>query len=148
MIGPNQIEFKLTEAQTWGQMGSAEMVIAPKHLGTPPHFHKHFDEVVRVLEGTVTVLVGETTYEVPAGGWHLRPRGIIHSFWNAGTTPARTIEIYLPSGHEDYMRQLAALFENGKQPTPDELTALGERNDVHFDFSKLPGIISKYGVTL
>ena len=124
------------------------MVIAPGFMGAPPHFHKHFDEVVRVLEGTVTVMVGDATCDVTAGGWHLRPRGLVHTFWNAGKTPAKTIELYLPGGHEEYMHQLAALFANGKQPSRDVLAALGEKNDVHFDFAKLPAIMDKYKVRL
>src|SRR5277367_6626625 len=109
-IGPNQIEFKLDASQTSGNLGSTEIVIAPGFMGAPPHYHKNFDEVIRVLEGTVTVMVGDTIYNVTAGGWHLRPRGLVHTFWNTGTTPAKSIEIYLPGGHEQYMHELAALF--------------------------------------
>ena len=74
-FGGVEICFKLDSAQTAGNLGCAELTLAPGFLGAPPHYHEHFDEVIRVLEGTVTVLVGDTIYEVPAGGWHLRPRG-------------------------------------------------------------------------
>ena len=50
---------------------------------------------MRVLEGTVHVLVGDTVTEVHAGDWHVRPHGIIHTFWNAGDVPARIIDMYL-----------------------------------------------------
>jgi mannose-6-phosphate isomerase-like protein (cupin superfamily) len=147
-FGGVKIDFKLAAAQTWGNLGSAELILAPGFLGAPPHFQKHFDEVVRVLEGTVTVMVRDTTYDVPAGGWHLRPRGVVHTFWNSGNIPAKSIELYLPGGHEEYMQELATLFEDGKKPSQEVLAALGEKNDVHFAFDKLPGIMDKYKVKL
>ena len=147
-FGGVEICFKLDSAQTAGNLGCAELTLAPGFLGAPPHYHKHFDEVIRVLEGTVTVLVGDTIYEVPAGGWHLRPRGIVHTFWNIGETPAKTIELYLPGGHETYMQELAALFEDGQHPSQEQLAALGEKNGVHFAWDKLPAILQKYHVRL
>jgi mannose-6-phosphate isomerase-like protein (cupin superfamily) len=147
-IGGSQIDFKLTASQTWGSCGSTEIVLSPGFMGAPPHFHKHFDEVVRVLEGTLTIMVGETVHEVPAGGWHLRPRGQVHAFWNSSKVPVKAIEIYLPGGHEEYLQELAALFADGKRPSREVLTALGETNDVHWDFEKLPGIAEKYKVKL
>jgi quercetin dioxygenase-like cupin family protein len=35
---------------------------------------------MRVLEGSVSVLEGDKVVEVEAGGWHFRPRGIVHTF--------------------------------------------------------------------
>jgi mannose-6-phosphate isomerase-like protein (cupin superfamily) len=47
-----------------------------------------------VTEGTASVLVGDTVVEVKAGGWHLRPRNILHTFWNATDQPLRFIDMY------------------------------------------------------
>jgi mannose-6-phosphate isomerase-like protein (cupin superfamily) len=49
--------------------------------------HKDLDELMYVLEGTATVMIGEELYEVQAGGWNFRPRRIVHSFWNASDKP-------------------------------------------------------------
>jgi mannose-6-phosphate isomerase-like protein (cupin superfamily) len=147
-IGDNDITFKLDKSQTAGNLGSAEEILLPGHLGAPPHYHKSFDETCIVLEGTLHIMVGEEVFVVPAGGWHLRPRGIVHTFWNSGTTPTRFIELYTPGGHEAYMKDLAKLFEGGKRAKPADLAKLAELYDIIFAFDKLQGIMEKYEVHL
>lgn len=147
-IGAGSISFKLNKQQTSGLLGSTETVLPPGLLGAPPHSHKGFDEVCRVLEGTLTILVGKQVYQVHAGDWHLRPRGIMHCFWNAGKVPAKFIELYIPGGHEAYMNDLADLFINHARPHPQDLDRLAQRYDIHFDWDQMPGIMAKYKVKL
>jgi len=147
-FGDNDLTFKLDKSQTSGNLGSSEIILYPGYLGAPPHHHKNFDEICIVQEGTVHILVGEEVFEVPAGGWHLRPRGIMHTFWNRGTTPAKFIELYSPGGHEAYMKDLAKLFEDGKRPKPGELAKLADIHDIVFEFDKLQWIMDKYKVHL
>lgn len=97
------------------------MTLQPGYLGAPPHLHKGFDEICIVMQGELHIMVGEDVYQVPAGGWHLRPRGIVHTFWNSGKEPVKFIEIYSPAGHEAYMKDLAKLFENNQRPQPSDL---------------------------
>ncbi len=147
-ISDSTITFKLDKAQTSGQFGAVELTIPPGKLGAPPHYHKTFDEICIVLEGTVHIMVEEEVYEVKKGGWHLRPRGKVHTFWNAGTTDARVIELCSPGGHEAYMLELSQLFENGASPKPGDLGKLASKHDLIFRFDLLDGIIKKYGVEL
>jgi mannose-6-phosphate isomerase-like protein (cupin superfamily) len=70
-----QIAFKMASEDTDGLLGSAELVLEPGTIGAVPHLHRGFDEICRVLEGTVHILVDKEVTAVPAGGWHLRPRG-------------------------------------------------------------------------
>lgn len=147
-IGVTDITFKLQKEQTAGNLGSSEMIVQPGYLGAPPHLHKGFDEICIVLQGELHIMVGEEVYTLPAGGWHLRPRGIVHTFWNSGKEPAKIIEIYTPAGHEAYMKDLAKLFENGKRPGPGDLQTLAKRHDIEFHFDKLQAIIEKYKVQL
>jgi mannose-6-phosphate isomerase-like protein (cupin superfamily) len=147
-IGLTEITFKLSKEQTSGNLGSSEMVLQPGYLGAPPHLHRGFDEICLVLQGTLHIMVGDEVYEVDAGGWHLRPRGIMHTFWNSGKVPVRFVELYSPAGHEAYMKDLAKLFENNHRPTSTDLQKLAERHDIEFHFDKLPAIIKKYGVQL
>lgn len=147
-FGENEITFKLNSEQTSSALGSSEGIIHPGFMGAPPHYHKNFDEIIRVLTGQVTVLVGDQVYEVPAGGWHLRPRGITHTFWNSGTTPASYIELYTPGGHEKYMQELTSFFENGKRPTREQMKGLADKYDIVFQYEKLQEIEKKYKVKL
>lgn len=147
-VGDMELVFKFSKQQTAGHLGVWETVIQPGELGAPPHFHQGFDEVLRVLDGTVHVMVGDTVTAVPAGGWHLRPKGMVHSFWNSGSVPARTIDLCLPGGHESYMESLAALFENGNRPKPADFDRLEHEHDIKFRFDLLAGIIEQYKVHL
>ena len=142
------ITFKLDKSQTSGHLGCAEVTLRAGRMGAVPHFHHSFDEICRVLEGTVTVLVGEDVTDVPAGGWHLRPKGMVHAYWNAGTVTSRAIEMYVPGGHEAYMKALVELFAKSATPERADVDSPGKRFDTTFVWDRLPPILEKYGVTL
>lgn len=147
-VGEMNIVFKLDSLQTSGHIGVWESEIQPGELGAPPHYHITFDEICHVKEGSLFVMTDEIVTEVKAGGWHLRPKGRVHTFWNSGSTPARTIDISLPGGHEYYMQDLAALFENNNRPKPADFTKLSEKYDIHYRFDMLEAIMKKYKVKL
>ena len=147
-IARTDITFKLNKTQTAGNLGSAEMIIPPGQLGAPPHYHKGFDEICIVLKGTVHIMVEDEVFQITEGGWHLRPRGKTHTFWNAGKKNAKLIELYSPGGHESYMQDLAKLFENGARPDPGDLQKLADKYDIVFRFDKLDEVTKKYGVRL
>lgn len=147
-IGDGDIIFKFDSAQTNGHMGVSESVLPAGFLGAPPHSHKSFDEICRVTQGMLHMMVGDQVYQVKAGDWHLRPRGIVHTFWNAGPEPAKFIELYVPGGHEAYMQALADMFIGGKRPDPGALEGLAKRFDIAFDWSRLKPIMDKYKVHL
>ena len=147
-MGDNSIVFKLDKSQTLGNLGSSEITLKPGYLGSIPHFHKTFDEACIVLEGMVTIRVVDEIYDVAAGGWHLRPRGSVHCFWNSGNVDARFIELYIPAGHEQFMKELTDLFIDGKKPTQQQINKLGEKYDTHFQWDQLPEVLNKYKVHL
>jgi len=147
-IGDGDIAFKFTKAQTGGHLGVSENTLPVGFLGAPPHSHKSFDEICRVTQGVLTIMVGEQVFEVKAGDWHLRPKGVVHTFWNVGTEPAKFIELFVPGGHEAYMNALSDLFIGGKRPKPGDLDALAQRFDIHFDWPMLKVVMDKYKVHL
>ncbi|WP_316770208.1 cupin domain-containing protein [Pedobacter frigiditerrae] len=148
VVGGMDIVFKLTKAQTGGHLGCDEVTMKPGFLGAPPHLHKTFDEICYVLEGTIHIMVGDEVFEVNAGDWHLRPRGIVHTFWNSGPTTSKFIDLYVPGGHEQYMVDLASLFENNNRPKPEEMASLANKFDITFNWDKLGAIVEKYKVHL
>ncbi|WP_197413266.1 cupin domain-containing protein [Pedobacter sp. Leaf176] len=147
-IGDGDIVFKLSSSQTAGNLGISESVLPVGLLGAPPHSHKNFDEICRVTEGVLNIMVGDQVFEVKAGDWHLRPRGIVHTFWNSGAQPAKFIELYVPGGHEAYMQALADMFIGGKRPQPGALEGLAKKFDINFDWAMLKAVMDKYKVHL
>lgn len=93
-------------AQTNGQFSCIEAVLSPKKIAGSPHKHENLDELMYVLEGTASVLLEDKVVEVPAGSWHLRPRGLAHVVWNSGREELRLIDMYFNQNFEDYLEQL------------------------------------------
>ena len=59
--------------------------------GPPPHHHP-WDEAFYVLEGEVTLTVGEQTSRLSAGAFAHIPAGTVHAYTNA-TTPTRLLAV-------------------------------------------------------
>lgn len=93
-------------SSTGGVYSCVECAVAPKRMGPAPHHHQELDELMFVLEGTATVLVGTEVVEVPAGGWHFRPRRLRHTFWNAGDQSLRFIDMYFNQPFEQFLERI------------------------------------------
>ena len=91
---------------TSGLFSSIECAVAPKLMGPAPHAHKELDELMYVLEGTASVLLGDEVVEIQAGGWHMRPRMIKHTFFNASDQPLRFIDMYFNQPFEEYLETI------------------------------------------
>lgn len=49
------------------QFSCVEAVLAPKKIAGSPHKHDNLDELMYVMEGTASVLMGDEVIEVRAG---------------------------------------------------------------------------------
>jgi len=101
--GGMAIRTWVRSSMTNGVYSNVECAVAPKLMGPPPHYHKELDELMYVLEGAASVLVGNDIVEVQSGGWHLRPRMLKHTFWNASEKPLRFIDMYFNQPFEEYL---------------------------------------------
>jgi len=103
--GGMDIRVWMRSAMTNGLFSSVECAVAPKLMGPSPHYHKELDELMFVLEGTASILIGDDVVQVEAGGWHLRPRRIKHTFWNASDTSLRFVDMYFNQPFEEYLER-------------------------------------------
>ena len=148
--------FKLRSNQTNGQFSCTEEVLAPKTLGVSYHMHDKLDEIMRVQEGTVHVLVGEEVFEVNAGEWHLRPHGIPHTYWNQTDKPAKFNDMFLNQDFDNFLDELLRMAQRlSKQNiSPDskkaeELFAPIARKYGFTNFpEKTPYLLEKYGLKM
>src|SRR5215471_17803202 len=75
--GPgDEVRFILTGAQTGGAFFLAEVLVPPGG-GPPPHIHEREDETFYLLQGTLTVQVGDQTIHGSQGDCAHLPRGIV-----------------------------------------------------------------------
>jgi quercetin dioxygenase-like cupin family protein len=126
--------------------GRFEVVEHPMDPGSliEPHTHSREDEISYVVEGRLGVLLGDKEFEVEAGAYIVKPRGVRHAVWNASAKPARFVEMVTPAGFTTFFDEVAALFGGAEPPADDALPALAERYGLEFDFEAVAGLIVKH----
>lgn len=153
--GGMDIRVWMRGSMTNGLFSSVECAVAPRIMGPPPHHHKELDEIMYVVEGTASVLVGDDVVEVKAGGWHLRPRMIRHTFWNGSDQPLRFIDMYFNQPFEEYLEKIfhelteANGYVDGSQEKNHQIDQLNERFGVVFAssaFDERDEIARTYGL--
>jgi mannose-6-phosphate isomerase-like protein (cupin superfamily) len=147
-LGGLGVVYKLLGAETGGSFALVEHPIEPHTLAAPLHLHHNEDEYSYVLEGEVTVLVGERVIQAAPGTLIVKPRGIFHTFLNAGTIPARVLEIIAPAGFEGYFEEVAELAATGVPPDDPRRIMLGQKYNIEFDRSRIMELVQKYNLKL
>ena len=147
-LGGCGVTFKVFGEETRGAFSIVEHPVLPGTL-IPPHIHHPEDELSYVVEGTFGVRIGDRVLEAAPGSYVFKPRGIPHTFWNAGSETARLIEIISPAGFEHFFEELAAAFEaGGGQPDPELVQELGARYEHEYVIDWVPELEERYGVSV
>jgi quercetin dioxygenase-like cupin family protein len=84
-----------------------------------------------VLEGTLTLLLGDRTVEAGPGTFACVPPGVVHTFRNDSDGPVRVLNFNTPAGWEHYMRDLAEAAGAGPL-TPEVFLRVASRHDFEF----------------
>ena len=140
-LGGMGVVFKVSGANTGGAFAIVEHPIDAGRL-VLPHVHQHEDEYSYVLEGTIGARVGDQETVAGSGSYVIKPRGLMHSFWNAGPGPARLLEVIAPAGFEKYFVELA---EPGDPNRRQELAA---KYEVTYSDEWVPELTTKYNLKL
>jgi len=145
-LGSIGVVFKL-----WGEDtgGAVSIVEHPFPVGAlvPPHLHTREDEYSIVTEGEIGFRSGDREVVLGAGGYITKPRGELHTMWNAGRSPARMIEVISPAGFEHFFRELSGMIAAGP-PQPADVGALAGRYGLEFgEPDWLPELISRYSLS-
>jgi quercetin dioxygenase-like cupin family protein len=140
------VVFKL-----WGEDtgGAVAIVEHPFPVGAlvPPHLHTREDEYSIVTEGEIGFRSGDREVVLGAGGYITKPRGELHTMWNAGSTPARMIEVISPAGFEKFFRDLADLTTDSAPPF-EAVATLATAYGLQFGQPPwLPDLIDRYNLT-
>jgi len=122
-----------------------EHPLPPRALAAPLHRHAREDEYSFVLEGSLGALLGDEVVIGKPGDLVFKPRHQWHTFWNAGDTPARILEIISPAGFENFFRDIGKF--KGVQVVPEEsLRELSRKYGIEFDAASIPRLIERFGV--
>jgi len=148
------VKIKLKHTHTADQFSSIEVNLTPKTMGPAPYLQHALDEIMYVLEGEASVLVGDEVTVIKTGGWYLRPHGIVHTFWNASDKPLRFIDMFPNTNFEEFFPELSAtiggLMSKGVSPTSAEFLHAMQALDVKWGmtayYDQRQPIVEKYGL--
>lgn len=88
---------------TGGSLAIVEQTIRPG-AESPWHVHTTQDECLYLIEGTVTVMVGDQRWTLGPGGFAFGPRNVPHGFRVGGDAPARLLLICTPGeGFDEFV---------------------------------------------
>jgi mannose-6-phosphate isomerase-like protein (cupin superfamily) len=125
-FGPGEVMFK---AEGAGWLSLMETTLGPGYRGPVPHFHRGFVDSFYVLEGVLTLRVGDAVVEAPAGSFTAATPGTVHTFSNPGDEPVRMLNVMAPGGFEQYLREVAAEVPAGGAPDPALMAEIAQRHD-------------------
>ena len=108
--------------KTGGAFCLVDYTAVPGFPGPPLHVHRETTDSFYVLEGELTVQVGDETRVLGPGSFVLVEPGTPHTFSNPGGRPARFLSLMSPGGFEQYFRDLRDAFGDG----PPDFERIGE----------------------
>jgi mannose-6-phosphate isomerase-like protein (cupin superfamily) len=109
--------FKADGAETANRYSVSEWWIEPNSPGPGAHSHAANDEIFYVVEGTVSLLVGDSWVDAPRGSFFFIPAGTTHNFANRTDEPAGLFNVFVPGGFETNMPAIVAWFEENPPNT-------------------------------
>src|SRR5213082_3597005 len=141
-LGGIGVRFMVDGAESGGGFSLVEHPMEPRALAAPMHRHSREDEYSFVLEGRVGADLGGEIVYGEVGDLIFKPRGQWHTFWNAGDTPARILEIISPAGFERFFEELVDLG-GVTQIEPGRFGELCARYGLEADPASIPGLIER-----
>lgn len=142
-LGGCDARFLVWGEESGGGFSLVEHPVPPRSLCAPLHRHDGVDEYSFVLEGRMGALLGDRVIYADAGELAVKPRDQWHTFWNAGDTPCRILEVISPAGFEHFFREFDAGMRDGTLDLPD----LSRRYGIEFDLESLPRICEEHGLS-
>jgi quercetin dioxygenase-like cupin family protein len=109
--------IRLISADCDGDLGVVEMLMEAGTLGPPLHLHPTHGEGFYVLDGQLTVQVGEDIVIGGPGSWMFAPRNAPHTLANHSDDVARVLCVFAPGGFERRFERMLAQETGGPAPT-------------------------------
>jgi quercetin dioxygenase-like cupin family protein len=107
------VRHKLTELHTGGAIYFFDSEFGPG-AGNKLHVHRYEDEIGYVLEGALTVQLGDQELELTTGGIAYLPKNIPHALRNPLSTPSRYLFAAIHGGYiEHWFEAVEAAAESG-----------------------------------
>ena len=128
-IGASSALFKVETSDGDGTFSLTETALEPGFPGPVPHVHERLLDSFYVLEGTLTVRLGDETAEAPAGSFAFIPPGNVHTFSNPTAGRVRVLNLMAPAGFEQYLKEVSRSLPAGGTPDPALTAKIASRYD-------------------
>ena len=112
------LTFLATGEDTQGQFSLLE-IVGRKGNVPPPHIHHREDEIFYVLEGELTVSVGDRVIKATPGTMAFLPRNVQHSF-TIDSEQGRILVLLTPAGLEGWFKEFSVPAPAMTLPPADE----------------------------
>ena len=144
-LGTIGVRFMIDGLEAGDRFSLVEHPMGPRALAAPLHRHTREDEYSFVLEGEVGALLGDEVAIGRPGDLMFKPRNQWHTFWNAGDTPARLLEIISPAGFEHFFEEVVKLGGVTKIP-PETFADLCGRYQLEMQIDSVPGLVERFNL--
>jgi mannose-6-phosphate isomerase-like protein (cupin superfamily) len=114
--------FLATAEDTNGKYALWEAIVPPGG-GPPPHVHSREEEGFYILEGEITIHVGEERVVATSGMFANMPVGTPHSFKNESNSPAKMLISVAPAGLEQMFFEIGVPVAHGTTTAPPPANA-------------------------
>ncbi|HET6764789.1 MAG TPA: cupin domain-containing protein [Longimicrobiaceae bacterium] len=139
---------RVSGESTGGAMSVLEHTLPAGFVAMPLHTHSRETEVTHVLEGTLTVQVGDDVVTAGPGTYVVKPAGIRHTFWNESERPVRFLEITTPGGVETFYREVSSVIDARGKPDITAIKKAALSHGMEFEMASLMDLLDRYGVRL
>lgn len=113
-------------------------VQGPAGLASPVHVHDHEAEAFYVVDGMVTIFIGDEQIRATRGSFALVPANVSHTF-RLDSADAKLLLLVTPgdAGHEALFREMGQPVDDARQPAA-----------VVPDMAELGAIAARHGTTI
>jgi quercetin dioxygenase-like cupin family protein len=127
-LGASEAVFKAEGADADGLFSLTETVVGPAFPGPVPHRHRGTVDSFYVLDGGLSLRLGDRHAEAGRGDFALFPPGAVHTFANPGGESVRMLNLMAPAGVEQYLKEVARAASGGP-PDPELMAEIASRYD-------------------
>lgn len=110
-------EIKAGHDETGNVLAAVEFTMRPG-FATPQHVHHHEDEAFYVLDGHIAGYCGDQEWAGASGTFIWLPRDVPHGFKVDGADDARILQLSVPSGFDEFVRQAGTPASSPRIPDP------------------------------
>ncbi len=126
--GCSTVVFKVAATDGIGTLSVGEMRLAPGFRGPNLRSHASTVDSFYVLDGALSLQLGDERVHAGPGSYVLVPPGIVHAFRNESRRDVRVLNVIAPAGFEQHVRDSIVTMAPDA-PDPEAVTKVSSRYD-------------------